>query len=278
MTTTLIEKPNGTEIEHPLENMALAQVELEERMFALAQRKAKVYSQSDLVPEAYKNNIGNVIIAQNMADRMGADALMVMQNLYIVHGRPAWSSQFLIATFNSCGRFSAVRYRFSGEVGKDSWGCVAYATEKNSGEVLEGTCITIKLAKDEGWHGKKLSKWQTMPEQMLRYRAASFFIRTVAPEIGMGLLTREEVDDMGPEKCAARPRTLAALTERIIGNDPPAVEETIPAGSLRPATFADCATAEEVNVLRLALRAEATDEDVPGIDFDAAQRVKELES
>ena len=37
------------------------------------------------------------LIAQNMARRMGADLLMVMQNLYVVHGRPGWSAQFLIA-------------------------------------------------------------------------------------------------------------------------------------------------------------------------------------
>ena len=50
-------------------------------MFELAQRKAKIYAQSDLVPKEYRDNIGNVLIAQNMAARMGADTLMVMQNL-----------------------------------------------------------------------------------------------------------------------------------------------------------------------------------------------------
>jgi len=178
--------------------MAIDEVSAEEKMFELAQRKAKVYSESSLVPKEYQKNVGNVLIAQNMASRMGADVLMVMQNLYLVHGRPGWSAQFLIGTFNSCGRFSAIRYRFSGKVDTDDWGCTAYCVELGTQEELTGTKITIGIAKKEGWFAKAGSKWQTIPEQMLRYRAATFLIRTIAPEIGLGLHTVDELEDAGP--------------------------------------------------------------------------------
>jgi hypothetical protein len=178
-----------------IQQAALMAVEREERLFELAQRKANVYAKSSLVPKEYQNNIGNVLIAENMAKRMGADTLMVMQNLYIVYNRPGWSAQFLIATFNTCGRFSAIKYKFSGTPGADDWGCVAFAKEHDTGEVIEGTRVTIKMSKDEGWYQKSGSKWKTMPEQMMRYRAATFLIRSTAPEIGMGLLTREELED-----------------------------------------------------------------------------------
>ena len=101
----------------------------------------------------------------------------------------------MIATFNSCGRFSSIKYRMSGRPGADDFGCTAYATELSSGEVVEGPTITIGLAKKEGWYGKSGSKWQSMPDLMLRYRAASWMIRTVAPEISMGIKTQEEVLD-----------------------------------------------------------------------------------
>lgn len=175
---------------------ALTEVEIQTKMFELAQRKANIYAKSSLVPKEYQNNVGNVLIATNMATRMNADILMVMQNLFIVHNRPGWSAQFLIATFNSCGRFSAIKYRFTGEKGKDSWGCIAVTVENSTGEVLEGTEITIGIAKAEGWYTKNGSKWRTIPEQMLRYRAATFLIRSTAPEIGMGLSTKEELEDM----------------------------------------------------------------------------------
>ena len=175
--------------------ISIDSVEAEAAAFDLAQRKAKIYASSSLVPQHYQNNVGNVLIAENMAMRMKADPLMVMQNLYVVHGNPGWSSKFLIACFNSCGRFSAIKYRFTGDKGKPSWGCIAYATELSTGEEIEGTEITLAMAKAEGWSEKKGSKWKTMPEQMLRYRAASFLIRTTAPEIGMGLMTDDEIRD-----------------------------------------------------------------------------------
>lgn len=163
--------------------------------FDLIQRTAKLFASSNIVPTQFQNNLPNCVIAVDMALRMGANPLMVCQNLYIVHGRPAWSAQFLIATMNQCGRFSAIRYEFQGKPGTDDWGCKAVATELATKEKLEGPLITIGLSKKEGWYGKSGSKWQTMPELMLRYRAASWFVRAYAPEIAMGLQTAEEVKD-----------------------------------------------------------------------------------
>lgn len=163
--------------------------------FAMMQRVASALSKSTLVPKAYQGNLPNCIVALNMANRIGADPLMVMQNLYVVHGNPSWSSQFLIATFNTCGRFSSLRYQWVGTLGKDDYGCYATATELSSGEVLAGAPVTIAIAKQEGWYSKNGSKWQTMPQQMLMYRAASWFVRAYAPELAMGLHTSDEVED-----------------------------------------------------------------------------------
>jgi hypothetical protein len=163
--------------------------------FELAQRVAKLFSASSLVPKDYQGNLPNCVIALNMAARIGADPMMVMQNLYVVHGRPGWSAQFMIATFNACGRFSSIRYEFDGQDGSDDWRCRAWAVEKETGERIEGAWVSIGLAKKEGWYGKNGSKWQTMPMQMLQYRAASWFIRAYAPEIAMGIQTVDEVRD-----------------------------------------------------------------------------------
>ena len=176
--------------------------------FEAMQRMANLFGRSTIVPDTYRSkgdkdyaSMGNCVIALDMALRMGANPLMVMQNLYVVHGRPAWSAQFLIATLNQSGKFSALRYEFQGEEGTDEWGCRAVTTELATGERLTGPLITIGLAKKEGWYskkdkyGKETSKWQSMPELMLRYRAAAWFVRAYAPEIAMGLQTVEEVRD-----------------------------------------------------------------------------------
>ena len=130
--------------------------------FALIQRVARMFAESTLVPQRFQGNLGNCVIALNMASRMGADPMMTMQNLYVVHGTPAWSAQFMIATFNACGRFSAIRYEWKGEEGKDSWACRAWAMEKETGERIEGAWVSIGTAKSEGLYDKNGSKWNSI--------------------------------------------------------------------------------------------------------------------
>lgn len=215
--------------------------------FELSQRIAKMLSSSTLVPEQYRatikvkngkddygntlyreepnpNGLSNCIIALNMSNRMGADPLMIMQNLYLIEGRPAWSSQFIMAAINTCGRFSSLRFEFKDEGEKEveyqetawvnrkkqvttksmkiqNWTCYAWVIEKGSVNpdgtpvVLKSSVISMEMAIKEGWYQKNGSKWQTMPEQMLRYRAASFFGRVYAPELLMGLRSVEEEQD-----------------------------------------------------------------------------------
>lgn len=205
--------------------------------FALLEKVANTLCNSTLVPAAYRSfttkkqqgggevqipnpsATSNAIVALNMAQRMGADPLMVMQNLYIVEGRPAWSSQWIIAAINSCGRFSPLRFEIT-TLGKKTvnytvteWvnnqkrnsqrtaeitdkQCVAWAIEKETGARIESPAVSIEMAVQEGWYGKNGSKWQTMDEVMLRYRTASFFGKLYAPELLMGLQTAEEVEDI----------------------------------------------------------------------------------
>jgi hypothetical protein len=165
--------------------------------FELIQRVAKAFSSTDLVPKQYQGKVADCMIAIDMAQRIGASPLMVMQNLYIVHGNPGWSSKFLIATVNSCGRYSSLRYEWakcdkvSGE-----YGCRAWAIERDTGERLDGVWVTWDMVRAEGWHNKNGSKWKTMPDIMFTYRAAAFWQRAYAPELGMGLSTAEEMHDV----------------------------------------------------------------------------------
>jgi hypothetical protein len=192
--------------------------------FELSQRIAKMFASSDLVPTAYKGNVANCLIALNLANRMGSDPLQTIQNLIIIQGRPTWSSQFLIATFNTCGRFTALRYEFFGEKGTDDWGCRAVATERETGEKLVGTDITIAIAKSEGWYNRNGSKWKTMPQQMLTYRAASWFVRAYAPELSMGLHTAEEAIDITDYRDVSKKPAGKSVDDLL--NDPKVVDIT----------------------------------------------------
>ena len=207
---TVMDLATRNEAPQQAQNYAIGMTTLQG--FELAQRAGKALSQSTLVPKEYQNNLPNCIVALNMAQRLNADPLMVMQNLVIVHGRPTWSAQFMISTANACGHFSALRYEWRGDEGKDDWACRAWAIEKETGERLNGTWVSIALSKKEGWYQKSGSKWQTMPQQMLMYRAGSWWVRAYAPELSMGLASAEEAADfidVTPEN----PRSLSAIIQ-----------------------------------------------------------------
>ena len=163
--------------------------------FQALMNQAQLLANSTIIPETFQQKPENCLIACNMANRMHADALAVMQNMYIVYGNPSFSAKFLIGCFNTCGRYTSIKYQFFGTKGKDDWGCRAYCTEIATGEKIVGIDVDIDMAKKEGWYTKKESKWQTIPQIMLQYRAATFLIRTTAPELSLGL-TREELEDI----------------------------------------------------------------------------------
>ena len=166
------------------------------KMMNSAWKMAGMLSRSMIVPENYRNAPENCLIAIDLANRQGISPMLVMQNLYVVKGKPAWSGSFCTAAINGCGKFTPLEYVFVGEPGTASYGCFAQATRIANGSVCTSDTITMQMAKDEGWLDKSGSKWKTMPRQMMMYRAASFFARAHCPEVLLGIQTVEEVQDV----------------------------------------------------------------------------------
>ena len=180
----------------PKSNGALS-VFSDAKSFEMALRMSNCLASSTIVPKEYHNNQGNCMIAIEMASRINTSPMMVMQNLYIVNGRPAWSSQWIIAMINSSRRYKT---ELQFEVGHDradgGLSCRAWA-EDYSGHKVYGPKITMNMANEEGWTNKNGSKWKTMPEVMIRYRAAAFFGRMNCPDMIMGIYSSDEVVEMG---------------------------------------------------------------------------------
>lgn len=165
--------------------------------FNQALRAAQMLSQSILVPQNYQGKPQDCFIAVEMAARMNTSPIFIMQNLYVVKGKPTWAGQACMAMINACGKFKDVKHIYTGTKGTDSRGCYVTAIRLSDGERVDGTEVTMALVKNEGWITN--SKWKNMPEQMLGYRAASFFARMYCPEALMGLQTSEEVEDVTPK-------------------------------------------------------------------------------
>jgi len=166
--------------------------------FNLAVRMSNALASSTIVPKDYQKNVGNCLIALEMSARLNTSPLMVMQNLYVVNGRPAWGSQYIIAMINRSKKYTTeLQFELTGS-GADM-ACYAYATDAFGHKVV-GPTITMKMAKEEKWLDKPGSKWQTMPEVMMRYRAASFFGRLNCPDMIMGMYTVDEVVELDEEQ------------------------------------------------------------------------------
>lgn len=172
--------------------------------FEQCQRIAQMLSKTDFVPAAFRNNVGNCMIAMDLADRMRAHPLMIMQTMYIVHGRPGFEGKLLSALVNNSGRYKdPLEYEWKGEEGKPAWGCRAYATRKSTGKVVKGPWVDWKMVVAEGWNKPKgygdkqqQSKWVTMPELMFMYRAAAYFVNANDSDLKMGMQTVEEIEDV----------------------------------------------------------------------------------
>lgn len=162
--------------------------------FKLAWQMAQGLAQSTVVPATFQKNPSNCLIAIEQAQRLNVSPMMVMQNLYVIQGRPSWSSKFLIAMINGSGKFD-MELQYDEKQDKDGkpFSCLAW-TMKN-GRRVEGMTVDMDMAKDEGWIAKNGSKWRTLPQLMLRYRAASFFASLNCPELTLGIYTREEMED-----------------------------------------------------------------------------------
>lgn len=162
----------------------------------------KMFASSALVPQNYQGQgkAMDCAIAIDMANRMGVNPMMVMQNLYVVKGKPTWSGQACMSMIKASPEFKNALPVYDGEPNTDNWGCFIQAEHKMTGKVVEGEKVTIKMAKDEGWYGKPGSKWKTMPKQMLTYRAAAFFARVYMPNSLMGMYVEGEAEDISAQE------------------------------------------------------------------------------
>ena len=164
--------------------------------FEFAQRQAKSLCESDLVPKSYQGQKGlpNCLVAIEMSKRMKLSPLTVMQNLNVIHGTPTWSAQFITSQILGCGRFTNFDYLVKGEGDTLEVQCVAKRLEDQ--KLVKGTTVSMRMARLEGW--TRNSKYQSMPELMLRNRAATFFGRQYIPDLLLGVQTSEEVVDIQP--------------------------------------------------------------------------------
>lgn len=170
--------------------------------FEVQLRRAEIMAQAPFLPDAFRGNPGAVLIAVELADRLDLPVMAVCQNIYVVHGKPAFSGAFYISCINASGRFSPVDYEEQRD-GDRLTGVRVAVTRKGTGKAVFGPWVTLEMAAREGWT-KNNPKWTSMPELMLRYRAASFFARTFCPDVVLGFSIEGEAEDIAAAEQEAK--------------------------------------------------------------------------
>lgn len=211
--------------------------------FIMANQMAKALATSTIVPKEYQQNASNCLVALEQAIRLKVSPMMVMQNLYVIQGRPSWSSKFLIAAINGSGKFD-MELQYEEKKDKDGkpFSCLAWTTK--DGRRIEGMTVDMEMAKAEGWYGKNGSKWKTMPQLMLRYRAASFFASLNCPELTLGLYTKEEAETMDmPQTYDIEAEVRDTISqnankEEFVIEEPAQIEEKTPVSTMADMTKA----------------------------------------
>lgn len=157
-----------------------------------AYKFASIMSKSDIIPIHYRNKPENCFIAINSAIRMNIDPMLAMQNTFVVSGKLGMNTSFAISLLNQSGVIKgSIKYAISGT--GDNLEVTASARLAKTDEEIS-TSVSMKMAIAEGW--TRNNKYKTMPEHMLKYRAATFLIRLHFPEVLNGLHTVEELEDV----------------------------------------------------------------------------------
>lgn len=192
--------------------MSLGETEIlfDVQKFEHVQRVAKLFSASSLVPKDFIGNVASCFVALHMAMRLNIDPFFLMQNMYVVYGRPAMEGKLAIALLNSKGPYeNGVQFRYEGE--GESRKCTAWGKRRDTGAIDECE-ISVKMAKSMGWWDKKDSMWPKMTDQMLAYRSGHWLAKRYCPEVTMGLGTVDEARDVGPVVAAS------SLNAKLVSN------------------------------------------------------------
>ena len=195
---------------------------------------AEIFAGSTVIPDHFRGKPNDCFLMLHTAHLLQEDPLYVMQNAFSIHGRPGFYTRFMITRAHKSGAFeSRIKYRmtrrtegFSVEAGKLNNGIeiehgdpgilkVTASVKRERGAakretfdfpdlkveayaIVEGTeesaTVSSRMALLEGWVTNP--KYQSMPENMLEWRAAAFLIRKQTPEVMAGFQTVEEIEMM----------------------------------------------------------------------------------
>jgi hypothetical protein len=157
---------------------------------------ARAFADSKMVPEHFKKSVGDCYIAINLAHRYGMEPWMLMQEMYIIQGRPMMSGKLATAILNN-SLAEPLRPTYAG---KDDDREITL-TGRPEGSAPLSVTLKVKDAKTAN------EQWKKNPDQMLMYAAARMWGRRYTPDLILGIVFDDEEITSGATLVPSAPTT-----------------------------------------------------------------------
>ena len=165
-------------------------------------RYAEALASANLVPDSFKRQPPNVLVALAIAADMGESPWTVMAEMAVVSGRPSFSAKFMRSRVRRAGH--RLRESYVDGVAR---AVIVRSDDPDYEHVAEWD--EAKARAHDLW-GK--GHWKKNPELMLKNRALSEVVREACYEVMGGVgYTPDEVHDFAPDR--GQPVQRAAVTQ-----------------------------------------------------------------
>ncbi len=187
----------------------------EPRTFQEAKEYATLMANSSFVPDSYKGNPGDILVAVQMGNELGLKPLQALQNISVIRGRPCVWGDALPAVAQAHPMYEYMDEKFD----EDTLTATCIIKRKNAPE--QAYKFSQADARVAGLWGKS-GPWSQYPKRMLQLRARGFAIRNVFADALKGINMAEEVQDYPEESTATQ-----NLSNVIEGSTAPEEQEAI---------------------------------------------------
>ena len=171
---------------------------------------------SGLAPKGM-DKVESAFIAIEMGMELGLPPMTSIQNIASVNGRPAIWGDAQLALVRKSGLLKSMVVEEVGTYPKDDYGW-KITVERVGDKATYSETYTVADAKIAGLWGKS-GPWTTNPKRMLKYRARSFVLRDVFPDVLKGMLSREEAFDIDAEVVESKPKKQKLFTAKTEDSD-----------------------------------------------------------
>lgn len=165
------------------------------------QNFASLVAKSSFLPKMYANKKpeereADVFTAIVFGAEIGLTPMSSIQNIAVVNGQPSIWGDIQLGVVEAKGKLEEIREYYEGAEFNDDY--IAVCEVKRAGREWRRENFSVSDAKRAGLWGKS-GTWTTHPKRMLKYKARSFLLRDVFPDILKGVRSQEEMEGEGLE-------------------------------------------------------------------------------